>query len=86
MALGRPFGRKKSVFILTARDSDTPRATKVQTYYKGVSVKSLYYETLYTDASAVNCVTVYESFLIKRDVLRIKSKFWHWHELIASGL
>ena len=68
-----PLGKKKSVFILTVRDSGTPHATKVQTYYKGVSVKSLYYETRAetpdADSNAVVCVTVPKAFLIKKDVL-----------------
>lgn len=68
---GRSFGKEKSVFILTARDTGAPRTTKVQTYYKGVSAKSLYYETyetLDTEAGALNCVTVTKAFLIKKDI------------------
>lgn len=67
------FGKKKSVFILTRRDSGAPRASKVQTYYKGVSEESLHYETLDTDVNAVDCITVSESFSNKKRHLMNKS-------------
>lgn len=62
------FGKKKSVFILTVLSwrAHPTRHKGANLLYKGVSGKFLPYEALDTDASASNCITVYESCTNKK--------------------